>query len=888
MDSPTLITVAAFLLIILIVGCWLMMGTGPRLRRALRQAEELLKANSWPQAMEVVQPWLNANLPEHQQQAVTQLYGKCHLASAEQSLASKKYEAALQTFQQAAPYLALDENALRRRVQSSMLQEARALFASLPTQIVADQPEVNALHELLTRVLMIRDDCGEVYFWQALIQIKLHEVEKAGPLLERAHELSNQQFLDPLFYRGALYFGEGKPSEALKTLSEANRIDARCPLITWLMGRAMVAAEGDSGMSIRILQKALSTQGLGLWKDRPQRIWVEAFPEGRSYVRQLAEKHRYVCPIFGAELSFFVRLGQLALAQAHFRQGHYQESANLYTELMRDAAPSFPLLRGLGMSLAKQNRYDEAFKHLRAALEMQPNDAQLTGHLAVCGACGTIKNAEDKPKNIAWSLRQFTRFDILHDQEWANLQLKVHQEAHAANYTVPCADQIRLCDALTSVHAVTAEAAVAYDHLARSCPDQTQSAHAWHYCQAAKEHGVQGQADLQLFELAFRNRETIERFFEQQQWDVKEVEYLYLKRFSANQSGHFPPVLGESYATVGAERLLSRSKELEQANDMEQAREAVEVLLALSPKSIEAHDRLACLYFRQGDKEKALELLTALQQLAPQDPLPFVRRAVIEHQQQHWDNCRVQLQRAMELTQNSQRASIAFLAAKLALTQSPEEAEGFLQDCLQHQADHVDALCTLAAVRALRSDIEGLKLLVPQMGREEINDSKYQYFSSLCYLVSGDYGRAGEWAQRASKDRSLTIECQYLQASAYLQLNETEKAIPLLTEVAKSNSPSANHARAILGKTHHLQGMFLESVKWWTGVDKEKRAEWNVDVPLRYTVFLTALSAMEKGRYEQAAERFKEAGQLGLRERSLGELIRLAYFKGGQQLYYQE
>ena len=43
---------------------------------------------------------------------------------------------------------------------------------------------------------------------------------------------------------------------------------------------------------------------------------MEAFPEARSYVRRLAMKHRYVCPLLGGDLAAILRQGQLALAQA--------------------------------------------------------------------------------------------------------------------------------------------------------------------------------------------------------------------------------------------------------------------------------------------------------------------------------------------------------------------------------------------------------------------------------------------------------------------------------------------------------------------------------------------------------------------------------------------
>ncbi len=119
------------------------------------------------------------------------------------------------------------------------------------------------------------------------------------------------------------------------------------------MGVSLTAAGGDSGLAVRALQRALGLRGLPLWTHAPQRAWVEAFPEGRSYVRRLAAKNPYTCPVLGGDLNALVLEGQLALAQAYYRQGSFQESADLFTKLLQNTAPTTTLLRGLGLSLAR-------------------------------------------------------------------------------------------------------------------------------------------------------------------------------------------------------------------------------------------------------------------------------------------------------------------------------------------------------------------------------------------------------------------------------------------------------------------------------------------------------------------------------------------------------
>ena len=89
----------------------------------------------------------------------------------------------------------------------------------------------------------------------------------------------------------------------------------------------------DYADNVRALQRALGGRGLGLWQQQPDKAWVEGFPEARSYVRRLANKHRYGCPLLGSDLNIILRQGQLALAQAFYRQERFQEAADVYAKL---------------------------------------------------------------------------------------------------------------------------------------------------------------------------------------------------------------------------------------------------------------------------------------------------------------------------------------------------------------------------------------------------------------------------------------------------------------------------------------------------------------------------------------------------------------------------
>jgi hypothetical protein len=92
----------------------------------------------------------------------------------------------------------------------------------------------------------------------------------------------------------------------------------------------------------------------------------------------------------------------------------------------------------------------------------------------------------------------------------------------------------------------------------------------------------------------------------------------------------------------------------------------------------------------------------------------------------------------------------------------------------------------------------------------------------------------------------------------------------------------------MLGQLSHERGAPDEAVGWWSMLDPAWRSRWNLEEPLRQTVFLAGLVALDEKRFEQAADRFREAGKLGLRDRRLGGLITLALVKAGQRLLYAE
>jgi tetratricopeptide (TPR) repeat protein len=907
---PLLGSLVLLAFVLVLVGGWLIFGRGPRRGRAYRRAQRLLHAGNWSEALARTQE-LQAGgaLSVAWQGRLRNAEGECHHMAGDQTLADQRFEEAWQYYQQAAPLLELEEAELRERVVQAMLAEVRRRFA------VGGDKELRVAQSLASRAMQLQAPCPEAAFWQGMCHARIGNFDAALADLTAAHQQGQQRYLDPPLYLGALLLRRDRPQEALRYLAEANRTDGSCPLVTLQLGMAIVTAGGDSRIAIQALQKACGPRGLGLWLQEPvkasgaksaappkpgtERFWVEAFPENRSFVRRLALKHPYLCPILGNDLAAMLRQGQFALAQAQYRLGNFQDAADLFTKLLQESPPTVPLLRGLGLALAQLQRYDQAYKHLRIALEQEEPKNHLTaGYLALCGALGKPSQPEDKPKNVAWAIKLLARFPIMGDAEWAALNSQVFAEARALGMELAQEDQLRLCNVLASVRATDAVAAASYDQLAASFPDAVQAEHAWLYCRAAQQHGYAGQSDLDLFARTFREGPAARAFYQQQSWDLDEVEHTYLERCAAQQPGSFPAVLGPEYRVRGERQLLARSEEQEAKGNKDGAVAAAEVLLKLAPRSSAAHVRLAYLKYQCNEVAEAANLLQRWHQLEPANHWPLCRLAVVEQQRGNADARRQAIGKALGVTaRGPQRAAVAFLGARLALraaqgdqfTAAPalSEARHLLQECLRDNPDHIDALWQLAAVRSLGGDQQALALQAPSMQRPQVPDSRFHYLAAVCHLAARDYPRVVEASQRAANDPALAADSHFLMGWAHWHQNDRAAAAAALQKVvANDKAASLDHARALLGRIHFEGGDFESAINCWSAVTAETRHAWQLEDPLRSTVFLTGLRAYNEARFEQAAAKLREAGRLGLRERRLGSLLSLSLFRAARRLLF--
>lgn len=877
---------------VLAVLAWLVLGRGPRRLRAYRRGQRRLKRGEWAEGLAQAEKLRGiGTLPPVWQGRADRLAGDCHRQASGGYLTDKKYEESLDHLLQASRLLQLKEDDAVEYVRGAMLAETRRLFATA---------QVGEAQALLERVQRLGTPSAEAAFWQALCFLREGQSDRARGTLEAIKDGSS---IEPPFYLGMLHLRAGQATEGLRWLSAAHRIDPQCPFVNWQLGQAMIAAGSDPSLALRALQRALGPHGL-----TPERGWAEGMPgPEKSFIRRLTAQHAFVCPLLGNDVRAWLRQARLTLAQAHDRLGQHAEAAQLCQKLLGESAPTLPVLRTLGLALGRLEQYDEAFKHLRAAHDLEETKQPLTaGYLALCGAMGKPVQAEDKISNVVWAIGLLRQFTPDADREWARIHGRVLGEARAAGLVPALEDVRRAAQALAAVEAANPDAAGVYDDLAVHDQAAVESKHAWLYARAVQEHGVRGRHDLDLLAQTFRQAAEARQFFLEHGWDLDEVECIYLIRWADAHPASFPAELGDDAAVRARRLLLDRSQRLEEAGNLDEALATGAALVRLLPTDAKALDRLACLHFRRGNADLAVAVLANWQARHPTDHRPYLRLAVLEQQRGNRLARTLALQHALDRAKGKERAAAAWLGARLALVDwvksegggsessggsrprlaTSYEAFRLLQECLRDQPDHQEALACQAGLRWLAGDRQGLAEQSAAMRQPE-GDPAFHYLAAVSHLIAREYEPALAAARLAVGEPALVQESRLVMAWSHLGLGDADGAIPHLKMVATDEDClSVESAQALLGRVRFQAGDYEDAVQWWQQIPQSRRAGWQLEPAFLASVFLSGLTAYRQGRFEEAVLRFRDSGRLGFRDRRIGPLMQLGLFKAGQQLLF--
>ena len=903
---------AGVVMALVVIALFLVWTIGPsaRRRRRLRNLERLLVRGDFAGVAQQAAA-VRGSLPEAWQTKFDAVEAAALQKQGGQRLTAGDYENALMYLFQAAKLRGAPTLEPRTHVQNAMLDEIRRLFSA---NVLGDTATILAL---IDRTYRVQSPCREASFWQGMCHLRDGQVDLAFEQLQRSRTGSDRPIdegesrsgppappspiLDPALYIGAILLGQGKSKESLRYFTEANRLDSNTPPVPLHLGCAMIAAGGDIPLAVRTLQKAL--KGLAAWKDRPTAFWAEVFPENRSYVRKLASKYPYACPLWGDGPSALIRQGQLALAQGLQKLGQHHEAAELFDQALKEGATSLPVLRGLGLTLARMGRYADGYKPLRMAYDLEnPKDRLTSGFLALCAVKAPPLDYLDRSANLAWALKMVTPFSAPGDREWVELLGTIFADVRSAGLPIAGDDQLYLCEHLLSVDATDSRATDAYEQMFREHSENFRPEYAWLYSHGVAEHGGGTDAGLPLFEMTLHERPT--DFYQERHWDLDAVEAAYLERAARAYPGHLPPILGPDPAPRIEALLLGRSQAAEAAGKLDAARSAVETLALLVPNHPAALDRLAALHHRAGRDGEATATLERWQQARPDDPLPAIRLATLQARSEPLAGVLDRIRHAMSRTDGAARARVARWGARLALhdwSQSPPPTNGahppadarldaaaeMLEVARSIEPTEPTTLSGLAAVHWLRGDQPALANLAESCRAVESDRPTDAFFLALPFVASGDWPTVAARARRILADMTLApaaVEAPFLVGLAQAESGDLDAAIATLQKPACTDgSPTTPLAQAVLGSLLFRQGHFDTAAAWWQRLAPERRSAWKLGEVLGNTQLLGALEEFAAGRFESAADRFRQAGKLGCRDRRLGGMLLLSLFRASQQ-----
>jgi tetratricopeptide (TPR) repeat protein len=868
---------AGLVLAIVLAGAgatWLVARLGPE--RRLQAVRRRLDRGDHRAALELVrrlrpkpagppQPW-------HGEQRF--LEGECLYAASEAALRERHFADALDHYRAAASLLGLSEAEATRRVVEAMLAEARRLSAADP-----DSP---ALPELLALILERQPACPEASFWLALHQLRRGDTA-AVATLEAIHGATQGRQVDAALYLGGVWLRDGRPRDALRVLADANRLAPHCPLISWQLGTALLAAGGDALLGVRALQKATAADGLPKYRHEPHRLWADTLPAD-SWVRNLAQRAgtlraAFRCPLGLDQIESILQSARLDLAEALEVCGRADEAVPLFTDLLK-SHDVLPVRRGLGLALAQLEHYDEALPHLRKAhSQEQPPEPRTVGPLALCLA----RASGDRVGNVRRALALLSSLKVRADAIWARQAGAVFAAAQAVGVAV-APDQIEeLADVLASTGAADPTAAAVYDLLAGARPDAVTAECAWLYARAAQRHGVRLTQDEALFDRAMRDRAGCRAFFDAHEWDFDAAERLYLERWAEHHPGSFPTAPGPGYAAEAEASLLADSRRQETQSRLDAADAVARLALRLALNSAAVHDRLAELAFRRGDLDAATDWLKTWRRLHPADPRPHARLAVLAYRQHLPDKALSRLRKALDRTRGPDRAPLAFLGARFALAGGHnEDAALLLDECLTFDADHPGALACRVALAWAADDFPTLAKLAGRLAAVRAEDPWFRYLTAASLFLSGQLQAAEEVTRQTAFDSATAADGQHLLALLRLRQGDAAGAAEALKRATGAAGGTAHdHAYALRGQAAWRAGDYGEAVRCWQALPAARLTAWHLDEVLPGTAFLAGLQALRAGQPDEAAKWLRQAAQLGHPDPRLDPLLTDACLRAG-------
>lgn len=861
-----LITIGVFVVMLLWVirpdGIPLLSLLSPR-ERGLRKARTLLAAGDWKTAFAIADSLRDPLEPDPPFDRRVQYFeGDCLYQAAERALQNSKYAEALELMRGAGDRLGLPEVEFDKRIVGLLLAELRRRVSSDPASIeierlVAELQRVSAAHP-------------EAAFWLGLHHLHAKKYEQAVNAFQDA--LADEQVPDAAIYLGALNIQADQPREALRWLGQAARQAPDNPVVQWQLGDAILESSGDPAAAVKALERATGPAGLMKYVSDPNGMWIETLPP-ESWLAQLTRRMPVPCPLGFDRPDQALSSARRSLATALERCNRSTDAATVYYQAFSSGDDSPLVRRGLGLSLARAGLYDDALPHLKAAQAQEsPPTPLTTGYLAVCTARATSTTPEEHAKNLLQGIDVLTGLEVRGDAEWARLARELYREVETAGVKLTSIQFRELSQILASVGATDATAIEVYDQLAEE-PDQVPADVAALYVRAATDRNYKGLHDAAMFDRAFRDRDSLRRFFAERKWDFTTAERAYLTRWVERSPGRYPESPGPIYAAVAERMLIDESRQAQVEGHYDTARTLSELAFTLGPTRALTLDRMAEMAFRQDDRAEALRLLGEWTKNHPADPRPLVRRALIELQDGNVDSALELLAEACDKVSGPGRGKLYLVTARVALTAGHNEiAEELLEQARTAIPTDPDPLLALVALAWKRGDYDRVASFAVLLERLRGDDAQRSYFAALAHSIAGNETSAEAAFATASSTDNWKNDTAHLRATMLVWQGRDAEALESLQSVRGDSGLSIDLIRGWTGQLAWNRGEYSAAWKAWDALPAERRSQWKLEAAFNTATYLAGLQAMEAGQADDALRLFRQARNAGFSHPNLAAM----------------
>lgn len=823
--------------------------------QGLRNARKELENGDWQAAFTSAGQLRNPKRPDPRfERRIRNFEGDCLYRAAELALQGRRYAEALELMRGAGDRLGLPETEFDKRIEQLLLAELRRRIATDPT--------ANEIRRLGQEVMRVRPEHPEASFWLGIHHLHAGRKDSAREILHDA--IIDANVPDGALYLGVLLMQLGEDFDAFQCLRQAAHLAPECPVILAYYGAAIIANNGDAASAVRALEKATSVDGLGKLSRSKEDVWAALGP--KSWMSALSRRASISCPLGLDKIDEMMAMARRSLAVALERCDRATDAASVYYQSFSAGDHSLEVRRGLGLSLARTELYDDALPHLQAAYEREnPPSAALIGNLALTLTKVGASKPQDQARNIQQALNVLTAIDVRHDAEWARLARVVVGEAKKADVDLTSAHRLSLARAFAAADARDAIAIETFDRLgaeADTLPLDVAAA----YVRAAAESNVCGTNDEALFNRAFKEREGLKRHFADHKWDFAAVERLYLVRWVQRHPGRYPDAPGPLYAAI-AERILTDEWRKHMAEGRhEEGRAALDLAFRLGPVRALTLDRLAEQADRRGDREDVLQYLETWAKHHPHDPRPLVRRAMLDRRDGKSVAALERLTDACGIANGTQRSKLLLITVRVALeARQFEAAEELFEQARQLAPQDPVPTIGLAAMALKRSDHERLASLAPLFTENGANEPLKSLLAAVSFALAGDEAASVVELAVAAEDNSLAADVQYLRTAILVWHGQTEEARKEIDCIQKNSGHSREAVLALQGILAWKSFDYADALLAWGEIPSTRRAQWNLDRHLAAAAFLFGAGELNEQRPAEAVEWFRQAREYGLK-----------------------